>query len=130
LAESRLLATIKRDLLTDEAVSESKRRLRRAMTRPDPNAQGRKRLEAEVQHIMDAIAKGLLSSALARRLQEAESALATLPAATVTRMDDALRAFPQAVERLSADGCKAGRSARRYRPRAKRAARFARRDSS
>jgi DNA invertase Pin-like site-specific DNA recombinase len=98
-AEARLLGTIKRDLLTDSAIAEFKRRLRRAMGRPDPTAQTRKRLEAEIEHVSDAIAKGLLSPTLARRLQEAEAALKALPAAPVMRLDDVLRALPHAVER-------------------------------
>ena len=48
--------------------------MRRAMTRPDPNIKIRAKLT-------DAIAKGLLSPALARRLQDAEAAVAALPIA-------------------------------------------------
>lgn len=51
------------------------------MTRPDPNIKIRAKLEAEVSNLTDAIAKGLLSPALARRLQDAEAAVAALPIA-------------------------------------------------
>lgn len=91
---------MKRDLLSDaSSVEEFKRRLRRAMTRPDSNIKIRAKLEAELSNLMEAIAQGLLSPALARRLQEAEAAVAALPIANVTRMDDLARVLPQAVER-------------------------------
>jgi site-specific DNA recombinase len=95
-----LLGAIKRDLLSDESVAEFKRRLRRALAaRPDPNTKRRARLEAEVTHIINAIAKGLMSPALARRLQDSEAALTALQIGTVTPTDDLLQALPRAVER-------------------------------
>lgn len=91
---------MKRDLLSDaSSVEEFKRRLRRAMTRPDSNIKIRANLEAELSNLMEAIAQGLLSPALARWLQEVEAAVAALPMANVTRMDDLARVLPQAVER-------------------------------
>ena len=98
-ARGRAARAIKRDLLSDASIEEFKRRLRRAMARPDPTIKMRAKLEAEVGNLTDAIAKGLLSPALARRLQNAEAAVAALPMANVTRMDDLARVLPQAVER-------------------------------
>jgi len=49
--------------------------------------------------LTDVIAKGLVSPAPARRLQDAEAATPALPIANATRMNDLLRALPQAVER-------------------------------
>ena len=92
--DDALLGAIKQDLLSDESVAEFKRRLRRAMAKPDPNTKRRAQLDGEVTHITDAIAKGLLSPALARRLQDAEAALAAMPISTVTRTDEHLQALP------------------------------------
>ena len=74
--EDALLRAIKRDLLSDASIEEFKRRLRRAMTRPDQNIKIRAKLEAEVANLTDAIATGLLSPALARWLRDAEAAVA------------------------------------------------------
>ena len=85
--------------LRDTATS----KIRRRMTKrpPDPMATRREALEAEVGHLTDAIAKGLLSPALAKRLQDAEAELAALPApSTVVRVDDGLRRLPDAVKRF------------------------------
>ena len=112
--EDALLRAIKRDLLSDASIEEFKRRLRRAMTRPDQNIKIRAKLEAEVANLTDAIATGLLSPALARRLQDAEAAVAAMPIPNVTRMDDLMRVLPQAVERYRADGQQPARCARRY----------------
>ena len=97
--EDALLGAIKRDLLSDASIDEFRRRLRRAMARPDPNIKLRAKLADEVAHLIDAIAKGLLSPDLARRLQDAEAEIAALPITNVTRMDDLMRVLPPAIER-------------------------------
>jgi site-specific DNA recombinase len=97
------LAKIRSDLLSDTMVRRFEARIRqRLVSRPvDPNAKRRRELEREIDNITDAIAKGLLSPALSRRLQEAEAALAALPApATVVQVDGVLQRLPEIVQRF------------------------------
>jgi hypothetical protein len=89
------------------------------MTQPDPMATRRKAIESEVGHLTDAIAKGLLSSCLAKRLQHAEAALAALPAPpTVVRIDELLKRLAGGREALSPDGSQPRGCAHRRRARA------------
>ena len=68
--------------MSEAAIERFTSKIRRRMTKrqPDPMATRRKAIESEVGHLTDAIAKGLLSPSLAKRLQHAEAALAALPA--------------------------------------------------
>jgi site-specific DNA recombinase len=103
LLEDRLLVNIKTELLTDESIERFTSKIRRRMMqRPlDPLVKRRKDLEAEVGNLSDAIATGLLSPSLAKRLQDAESELAALRAPlTILRVDDVLRRLPDAVKRF------------------------------
>jgi site-specific DNA recombinase len=100
--EDRLLAGIRTELLSDESVERFKRSIRRALAhRPsDPAATRRKELQARVAHLADAIGQGLLSQALAKKLQDAEAELAALPEPTnVVKVDELLERLPQAVEK-------------------------------
>jgi DNA invertase Pin-like site-specific DNA recombinase len=78
--ESRLTASIQRDLLRDVVVDEFRSRLGRALRQRDPASGKRQQLEREVQNIVEAIGKGLLSPALSTRLQTAERELEAMPA--------------------------------------------------
>jgi site-specific DNA recombinase len=79
--ETKLTNTIRRDLLRTEVVDEFRSRLVRALRRPNPTRGRRQQLEGEVDRLVDAIAKGLLSPALSARLQAAEKELAALEGA-------------------------------------------------
>jgi hypothetical protein len=86
ILEWRLLASIKDDLLTDNIVGEVTRRVAQELAKPDkPNGSAKRvaELHAEISHLTDAIAGGLLraSPALAQRLAAAEAELARLAAA-------------------------------------------------
>ena len=103
LLEDRLLVNIKTKLLADEAIERFTSKIRRRMMhRPlDPLVKRRKDLKAEVDNLTDAIAKGLLSPSLSKRLQDTESELATIPTPSpVVRGDDILRRLPDAVKRF------------------------------
>jgi hypothetical protein len=92
ILEDRLSRKIQTDLLRDEVVDDFTARLARALRRPDPTRARRQELAREVQNIVDAIGKGLLSPALSARLQAAEQQLAALPAPdTVIDAKDVLR---------------------------------------
>jgi site-specific DNA recombinase len=93
LLESKLTESIRRDLLTDEVIEEFRSRLTRALRRPDPSVARRQALEVEVEHLVSAIGKGLLSPALSARLQAVEAELdglrtagKVIDAASVLRM--------------------------------------------
>ena len=61
-------------------VDEFRSRLGRALRQRDPAAGKRQQLEREVQNIVEAVGKGLLSPALSTRLQSAERELEAMPA--------------------------------------------------
>ena len=97
--EERLLKAIKDELLTDAAVDEFRRRVTKALRRPDPNLARRRKLDVEIGKLTDAIAQGLISPAVVQRLKVAEAELGGLPLPTVVDLDAALLALPRAVHR-------------------------------
>jgi site-specific DNA recombinase len=114
LAESRVLETIKRDLLDPEVIAEMEARVRQALKNRRKRQSGGgveaeiTRLRKEVANLTDAIASGLLRSspALAQRLNAAESQLERLdvakrvsvPTQLEARLGDRCRAMVQRLE--------------------------------
>jgi site-specific DNA recombinase len=83
LIEPGLLAGIKRELSAPEIIEELQRRVRQRLKNGKPPTDNRAqiaKLEREVARLVEAIASGALrtSAAIARRLQDAEAALARL----------------------------------------------------
>jgi uncharacterized protein YPO0396 len=100
-----MLSAIKTSLLTDEAVEQFKVKFRRLLQqRPtDPNVRRRKQQEEAIGNVSDAIAKGLYSPTLVKRLQDAEAELAAIPPPSpVVNADDLLKRLPEAVARYKA----------------------------
>jgi DNA invertase Pin-like site-specific DNA recombinase len=86
IVESRILDTLKSDLLNPSVIAEVEKRVRREIKRQDIHVDNNSRileLEAEIENLADAIASGLLKSspALAQRLSKAEDGLKRLRAA-------------------------------------------------
>lgn len=103
IVEDRLLEGIRTELLSDRAIEAFKTRMRRRLReRPaDPNAKRRHELEVEIGNLADAIGQGLMSPTITKRLQAAESELATLPPpSTVVKADDVLARLPDALQRF------------------------------
>lgn len=97
------LSALRTSLLTEEAVDRFKVKFRRLLQQPPTgtNARRRKKLEAAIGNVSDAIAKGLYSPTLVKRLQDAEAELAALPPplSPVVKVDDLLKRLPEAVAR-------------------------------
>ena len=100
IVEARLLEGIQKDLLTDNAVSEFKRRIVQACNRPAVSHDRRRELQAEIDRYLDAIAAGLMSPTIKTRIEAAESSLSKL-AADNTFIDarHILAALPRLVQR-------------------------------
>ena len=62
---------------------------------PDPSRVRRRKLDAEIGRLTEAIAQGLISSAVIQRLKLAEAEVAALPRSTVVDLDTALAALPK-----------------------------------
>ena len=90
---------IKSELMTDVAIDEFRRRVTRALRRPDPNLARRRKLDVEIGKLTNAIARGLISPAVVQRFKVAEAQFAQIPPQTVVDLDTALRALPRTVHR-------------------------------
>lgn len=78
LLEDALTQKIRTDLLRPETIEELRQRIARSLRKPNPARARRQQLEREVENIVAAIGKGLLSPALSARLQTAERELEEL----------------------------------------------------
>ena len=86
--ESKVLDTVRRDLLNPDTIAEVERRFRKAIKRGPrkaANAAQVERLKGEIDNLVAAIASGQLqnSPALARRLAKAEAELETVKYASL-----------------------------------------------
>lgn len=100
--EERLLASVRRELLSERSVAAFKPELRRALRqRPEDPAAGRRaKLQRQVAALVDAIAAGMNSPAVAGRLRAVEQALAALPPPPrIVDVSEVLSQVPAAVER-------------------------------
>jgi site-specific DNA recombinase len=79
--EHRILSCIETDLLNPARLAELEARYRAEAAKPVDHSQRIATLESEIQNLTNAIAKGLLSDALAARLQAAEAEKGRLVAA-------------------------------------------------
>ena len=102
IVESRLLAGIRSELLSEARVREFSATIRRRLASPavDPHAEQRAALSRQIDNLAAAIADGLMSPTVRTRLQAAEAALAALPPPpAVIRVDQAIARLPAAVAR-------------------------------
>jgi site-specific DNA recombinase len=101
--EDKLLHAIKKDLLSEASIAAFKAKIRRALLRPSTNGPRIQALEVEITNLTDAIAAGLRSSAVLRRLEAAEAELLKLKDEDVV-VDAAavMAAIPAAVARYRA----------------------------
>jgi site-specific DNA recombinase len=101
--EDKLLTAIKQDLLSDASIEAFKTKIRRALLKPSTNGPRIAALEVEISNLTDAIATGLRSSSVLRRLEAAEAELQKLKDEEVV-VDAAavMAAIPAAVARYRA----------------------------
>ena len=103
LMQSRLLTAIREQLLSDASVEKLKARLLRRLRRPPADGARTKKLETEIQRMVDAIALGMRPRALLERLQSAECELERLKdSSKVVDVKAVMAAIPRAVERYRA----------------------------
>jgi hypothetical protein len=93
---------IKNELLTDAAVKQFRRRLMKALRKPDSNLARRRKLEDEIGKLTDAIAQGVISEVVVQRLKVAEADLAKIPPLVSVDLDAALGVLPRAIARYRA----------------------------
>ncbi len=100
IVEARLLEGIKQDLLTDRAIGEFKCRVMKACKTPDTRQRRRDELQAEISRYLDAVAAGLMSATIKKRIEVAELALAE-PAGDGEVIDarEILALLPSLIER-------------------------------
>jgi len=98
--EDKLLAAIRDELLSDASVTRFKQKLVARLRKPAVDAGRVQKLEREVERIVDAIAGGLSSEALRKRLAATEAQLEQARAAArVTDLKAIMEAIPAAVAR-------------------------------
>jgi hypothetical protein len=98
--ESRLLAAIRTELLSDASIERFKAKLARRLRRPPSDAARMRKLEGELASITDLLAQGVRSTALLERIQSTEAELERFRnAAKVVDVAGVLAMLPVAVRR-------------------------------
>jgi len=101
--EDTVLAELKAALLSKDAEAEFIRRVRKALTAPNPDAARAKALRVAIDRMVDAIASGVSSMTLRARLETAERELAEIESrSTVTDVSGIVAKLPALAARYRA----------------------------